>query len=127
VSSQRGGLISAKDGRLKVLQRVRAKAEKAARAAARAVKKRAAEDAKRAAEAAAGPILDRVDKDYRINYYTTNIVGRGGYLGSLLKLSDVHVIGHVTARGPRVDIFSGHRAPYILPHRVSYVSFPQPT
>jgi hypothetical protein len=55
----KGGLISAKDGRLKVSQRVRAEAEKAARAAARAVKKRAAEDAKRAAEAAAGPILDR--------------------------------------------------------------------
>ena len=55
----KGGLISAKDGRLKVLQRVRAEAEKAARATARTVKKQAAEDAKRAAEAAAAPILDR--------------------------------------------------------------------
>ena len=27
-------------------------------------------------------------------------VGRGGYLGSLFDLSDVHVIDHVTARGP---------------------------
>ena len=27
-------------------------------------------------------------------------VSRGGYLGSLFELSDVHVIGHVTARGP---------------------------
>ena len=41
------------------MQRVRAEAEKTARAAARAVKKRAAEDAKQAAEAAAAPILDR--------------------------------------------------------------------
>jgi hypothetical protein len=48
----KGGLIYTKDGRLKVSQRVRAEAEKAARAAARAVKKRAA-------EAVAAPILDR--------------------------------------------------------------------
>jgi hypothetical protein len=41
-----------------------------------------------------------------------DIVGRGGYLGSLFELSDVHVIGHVIARGPRVDTFSGHRAPF---------------
>ena len=41
------------------MQRARAEAEKAARAAARVVKKRAAKDAKRAAEAAAALILDR--------------------------------------------------------------------
>ena len=42
------------------------------------------------------------------------LVGGGGtwaVLGSLFELSDVHVIGHVTARGPRVFTFSGHRAP----------------
>ena len=55
----KGGLISAKDGWLKVLQRVCAEAEKAARAAVCAVKKWAAEDAKQAAEAAAAPILDK--------------------------------------------------------------------
>ena len=42
-----------------VSQRVRAKAEKAARAATRIVKKRAAKDAKRATKAVAAPILDR--------------------------------------------------------------------
>jgi hypothetical protein len=42
-----------------VLQRVRVKAEKAAKAAARIVKKWAAEAAKQAAEAVAAPILDR--------------------------------------------------------------------
>ena len=44
-----------------------------------------------------------------------------GYLDSLFELSDVHMISHVAARGPRVDTFSGHRAPYILPHRVSCI------
>ena len=58
------------------------------------------------------------------NSYIIYIVGKGGCLDSLFELSDVHVIGHVIARGPRVDIFSRRRAPYILPHRVSYVSFP---
>ena len=39
--------------------RVRAEAEKVAKAAMRVVKKRAAEDAKRAAEAVVAPSLDR--------------------------------------------------------------------
>ena len=40
-----GGLISTVDGRLKVSQQVQKKAEKAGRAAAHAVKKKAKEDA----------------------------------------------------------------------------------
>jgi len=48
---QKGGLISAVDGRLKVSQRVQKEAEKAGRAAARAVKKQAKEDAIQRAEA----------------------------------------------------------------------------
>ena len=48
---QKGGLISAADGRLKVSQRVQKEAEKAGRAAARAVKKQAKEDATQRAEA----------------------------------------------------------------------------
>ena len=48
---QKGGLISAVDGRLKVSQRVQKEAEKAGRAAARAVKKQAKEDAAQRAEA----------------------------------------------------------------------------
>jgi hypothetical protein len=48
---QGGGLISAVDGRLKVSQRVQKEAEKAGRAATRAVKKQAKEDATQRAEA----------------------------------------------------------------------------
>ena len=48
---QKGGLISAVDGRLKVSQRVQKEAEKAGRAAARAVKKQAKEDATQRAKA----------------------------------------------------------------------------
>ena len=48
---QKGGLISAVDGRLKVSQRVQKEAEKAGRAAAHAVKKKAKEDAIQHAEA----------------------------------------------------------------------------
>ena len=47
---QKGGLISAVDGRLKVSQ-VQKEAEKAGRAAARAVKKQVKEDATQRAEA----------------------------------------------------------------------------
>jgi hypothetical protein len=55
----KGGLISAKDRRLKVSQRVQKEAEKAARAAVRAVKKAAKEDAACAAEASVVPDSDR--------------------------------------------------------------------
>ena len=48
----------------------------------------------------------------------------GGYLGSLFKLSDVHVIGYVIARGPCVNALSSYYAPYILPYRALYILFP---
>ena len=48
----KGGLISAKDGRLKISQRVEKEAAKASRAAARKVKKEAKEAAEREREAA---------------------------------------------------------------------------
>jgi len=48
----KGGLISAKDGRLKISQRVEKEAAKAGRAAVRAVKKRAKEATAREQEAA---------------------------------------------------------------------------
>jgi hypothetical protein len=48
----KGGLISARDGRLKISQRVKKEAAKAGRAAARKVKKEAKEAAEREREAA---------------------------------------------------------------------------
>ena len=48
----KGGLISTKDGRLKISQRVEKEATKASRAAVRKVKKEAKEAAKREREAA---------------------------------------------------------------------------
>ena len=38
-------------------------------------------------------------------------VGRGGNLGSLLELGDVHVIDHVEARGPLCRYLLG---PYLM-------------